>query len=200
MEKVRLAILASGSGSNAEGLWRRFDADHPFAEVVYIGCNRPPARAGIYDRAEKAGRKAERFSREDLEGGALRGRLENLAVDWILLAGFLMKIPAEFIQGWPDRILNIHPSLLPRFGGAGMWGMNVHEAVHAAALEDESLRESGMTIHRVNEKYDEGEIVFQAATAIDPVQDQPEDIAARVLELEHRYYPEVVEHLIKDGK
>lgn len=200
MEKVRLAILASGSGSNAEGLWRRFDANHPQAEVVYIGCNRPPARAGIYDRAEKAGRQAERFTRADLEGGSLRAHLESLQVDWILLAGFLMKIPAEFIAGWPGRILNIHPSLLPRFGGSGMWGMHVHEAVYAAALEDESLRESGMTIHRVNEKYDEGEIVFQAATAIDPHVNSPEDIAARVLELEHRYYPDVVEHLIQDAE
>ena len=81
-----------------------------------------------------------------------------------------------------------------------MWGMNVHQAVHAAALQDESLRESGMTIHRVNENYDEGEIVFQATTAIDPAMHQPEDIAARVLELEHRYYPVVAEHLIKDAR
>ena len=200
MKKARLAILASGSGSNAEGLWRRFGSNHPFAEVAYIGCNRPAERAGIYARAEKEGLEVERFTRADLEGGALRAHLESLEVDWILLAGFLMKIPSDFIAGWPNRILNIHPSLLPRFGGAGMWGMNVHEAVHAAALEDESLRESGMTIHRVNDQYDEGEIVFQAATAIDPAQDQPEDIAAKVLQLEHRYYPEVVEHLIKDAQ
>ena len=198
--KTKLAILASGSGSNAQTLWRRFDASHSAAEVVYIGCNRSQSDAGIYDRAAADGRSVERFTREDLHGGELRRCLTALGVDWVLLAGFLMKLPPEFISGWPDQILNIHPALLPRFGGKGMWGMNVHQAVHAEALEDPSLRESGMTIHRVNAAYDKGEIVFQAKVPIDPSVDTAEDIAGRVLDLEHTYYPRIVESLLLDTR
>ena len=143
-------------------------------------------------------RMAERFSRKDLESGDLRKLLEARKVDWIFLAGFLMHIPRDFIAGWPRQIVNIHPSLLPNFGGQGMWGHHVHEAVWAAAEADENFRTTGMTIHRVNENYDEGEVLFQAAVAIDPRFDDPSQIAAKVLSLEHDYYPKVAEHLIRD--
>lgn len=196
--KAKIAILASGSGSNAQAIWRHFGAENSLVEVAYIGCNRPPHWAGIYERAAKDGLPVERFNRADLEGGALRRTLEGLGVQWVALAGFLMHIPPAFIEGFPDQILNIHPSLLPRFGGQGMWGMNVHEAVHAAALAEPDLRESGMTIHRVNAEYDKGEIVFQASVAIHPAEDDAEAIAQKVLALEHRYYPLVLEHLLTD--
>ena len=196
--KVKLAILASGSGSNAQAIWRHFGAVDSAVEVAFIGCNRPPERAGIYERAAKDGLQVERFHRADLEGGGLRQRLEGLGVQWVALAGFLMHIPPAFIEGFPGQILNIHPSLLPRFGGQGMWGMNVHEAVHAAALADPDLRESGMTVHRVNAEYDKGEIVFQASAPIDPTTDDPETIAQKVLTLEHKYYPLVLAHLLTD--
>lgn len=196
--KVKVAILASGSGSNAQSIWRHFDADHPAVEVVFIGCNRPPERAGIYERAAGDGLRVERFRRADFEGGALRRQLEERGVQWVVLAGFLMHIPSAFLEGWPDSIINIHPSLLPRFGGQGMWGMHVHDAVHAAALAEPDLRESGMTIHRVNAEYDKGEIVFQASVSIDPTTDDPEAIAQKVLALEHQYYPLVLDHLLTD--
>lgn len=196
--QVKMAILASGSGSNAQAIWRHFGAEDSPVEVVFIGCNRSRERAGIYERAAGDGLHVERFNRADLEGGALRRQLEELGVKWVVLAGFLMHIPSAFIDGWPDTIINIHPSILPRFGGQGMWGMNVHEAVHAAALAEPDLRESGMTIHRVNAEYDKGEIVFQASVLIDPAEDDAEAIAQKVLALEHQYYPLVLEHLLTD--
>ena len=193
----QVAILASGSGSNAQALWRHL-GEKSLAEVVFIGCNRGPERAGIYERAEADGLVVERFARKDLESGQLRKLLEARMVDWIFLAGFLMRIPRDFIAGWPRQIVNIHPSLLPHFGGQGMWGHHVHEAVWSAAEADVNFRTTGMTIHRVNENYDEGEVVFQAEVAIDPRTDDPSKIASKVLSLEHTYYPKVAEHLIRD--
>src|SRR5690606_3925830 len=112
-------------------------------------------------------------------------------IDGIVLAGYLQKIPEYLIREFPDRIVNIHPALLPAYGGHGMYGMHVHEAVHA-----NREKESGITIHLVNENYDEGEIIFQARCMLEP-DDTPEDIRNRVLELEHRYFPAVVKYFAK---
>jgi phosphoribosylglycinamide formyltransferase-1 len=106
------------------------------------------------------------------------------------LAGFLLKIPVELIRAFPDRMVNIHPALLPKYGGKGMYGAHVHEAVKAAGD-----KETGITIHLVNENYDEGKIIFQAATSVEE-SDTPDDIASKVHALEHRYFPEVIESLL----
>ncbi|MGA1374069.1 MAG: phosphoribosylglycinamide formyltransferase [Flavobacteriales bacterium] len=185
-DRVRIAVLASGSGSNAEVLCRHF-AQSRGVEVAVVGCNRPEEKAGVYARLRPFGIAVERVRAAELADGSAVNRFDALGVEGIVLAGFLVHVPESFIARYGGRILNVHPSLLPAFGGKGMFGMHVHEAVHAAGV-----RETGMTVHRVNGEYDRGEILFQARAAIEPG-DTPETIAAKVLELEHRFYPEVVE-------
>jgi phosphoribosylglycinamide formyltransferase-1 len=116
--------------------------------------------------------------------------LKNLEIDWVILAGFLWLVPSSLIQAYPNRILNIHPALLPLYGGKGMYGMNVHNAVIAAGD-----KESGISIHYINEKYDEGEIVFQAKCGIEST-DTPETLAAKIHQLEHLHFPEVIDKLV----
>ena len=182
----RVAILASGSGSNAQALIEYF-SDLEKIDVVFVGTNR--RSAWVLEKAEKLGVTGAHFSREDLEGGALQKELKTLGVDWVLLAGFLMKIPTDFCKVFENHILNIHPALLPDFGGKGMYGMNVHKAVFEA-ISHNDLKESGMTIHYVNENYDEGAIVFQARINISEMK-SAEEIASAVLALEHEYYPRI---------
>ncbi len=184
--RVRIAVLASGSGSNAEVLCRHF-AQPRGVEVAVVGCNRPEEKAGVYSRLRPLGVAVERVRAEELANGSAVRRFDALGVQGIVLAGFLVHVPEPFIARYGRRILNVHPSLLPAFGGKGMFGMHVHEAVRASGVQ-----ETGMTVHRVNGEYDRGEILFQARTAVEPG-DTPETIAAKVLKLEHRFYPEVVE-------
>lgn len=184
--RVKLAVLASGSGSNAEVLCRHF-AQSKVAEIVAVGCNRPEEKAGVYGRLRPLGYEVERVRTEDLVDGTLAQRWKQRGIAGVVLAGFLVHVPECFLDAFPGKVLNIHPSLLPAFGGQGMYGMRVHEAVHAAGV-----RESGMTVHRVNAEYDRGEILFQATTALGQA-DEPADIAAKVLALEHRFFPQVVE-------
>jgi len=188
--RVKLAILASGSGSNAEVFCRHF-ATSRIAEVVAVGCNRPEARAGVYARLRPFGLEVERVQVAELADGSLGARWMARGVEGVVLAGFLLHVPDAFLQQFPNRVFNIHPALLPAFGGKGMYGMHVHEAV-AEAVRADGLRESGMTVHRVNGEYDRGEILFQARTAVGP-DDTAADIAAKVLELEHAHYADVVE-------
>jgi phosphoribosylglycinamide formyltransferase-1 len=152
-----------------------------------VGCNRPEEKAGVYSRLRPLGVAVERVRAEELANGSAVRRFDALGVQGIVLAGFLVHVPESFIARYGGRILNVHPSLLPAFGGKGMFGMHVHEAVRASGVQ-----ETGMTVHRVNGEYDRGEILFQARTAVEPG-DTAETIAAKVLELEHRFYPEVVE-------
>lgn len=184
---MRVAILASGNGSNAEALMNDFALVESI-EVVLVGSNR--RNAGVFERAKIAGVNACHFTREDLEGGAFLQQLLELKVDWVLLAGFLLKIPTDFCRAFENRILNIHPALLPKYGGKGMFGMNVHEAIL-----DDGEKESGMTIHFVNENYDEGAIAFQAGINISEL-NSAEEIASSVLKLEHEYYPKIARELI----
>lgn len=184
----RLAILASGSGSNAEKIMEYFQKSKK-ASVALIASNKTDAF--VLERAKKFQVPTFTFSRKEMQEGKLLEKLKQEKIDWVILAGFLLKIPEELIRAFPDRMVNIHPALLPNYGGKGMYGMHVHEAVKAAG--DKS---TGITIHLVNENYDDGKIIFQAATAIDPT-DTPEDIAQKVHALEHRYFPEVIESLIK---
>jgi len=188
---MRVAILASGSGSNAAALMNHFSNTEGI-DVVLVASNR--SSAGVLEKANQAGVVSLHFSREELDSGELLKKLETLKVDWVLLAGFLLKIPVDFCRAFENKILNIHPSLLPKFGGEGMYGMHVHRAV----FEVEE-KESGMTIHYVNERYDEGAIVFQGRIDVSEFK-SAEEIASEVLKLEHEYYPRVAREIILDSE
>ncbi|MFC3880348.1 phosphoribosylglycinamide formyltransferase [Algoriphagus namhaensis] len=183
----RLAILASGSGSNAEKIMEHFKNSEK-GQIALVASNK--AEAFVLERAKKFNVSSFTFSKKELEEGFLLEKLKTEKIDWVILAGFLLKIPAELIRAFPDRMVNIHPALLPKYGGKGMYGAHVHEAVKAAGDS-----ETGITIHLVNENYDEGKIIFQAATPVNP-DDSPEDIATKVHALEHRYFPEVIDSLL----
>jgi phosphoribosylglycinamide formyltransferase-1 len=183
----RLAILATGSGSNAEKIMEHF-AHSSKGKVVLVAANK--TTAGVLARAQKFGVPTFTFTRQELEEGLLLEKLREARVDWVILAGFLLKVPDALIQAFPDRMVNIHPALLPKYGGKGMYGHHVHDAVKAAGDT-----ESGITIHLVNEHYDEGKIIFQAATPLLP-EDSAETIAAKVLALEHRFFAGVIEGLL----
>ena len=191
--KDRIAILASGAGSNAEAILAHFaeEAAAEVAEVVWVCTNRPGA--GVRQMATNFGVEESHLTKADMATGGLLEGLRTRNVDWVVLAGFLLKVPQDVCEAYEGRMVNIHPALLPKYGGAGMFGMNVHRAV-----KDAGDLVSGMTIHFVNEAYDEGDIVFQAEVDLHP-EDRPEDIAAKVLELEHRHYAQVLEGLIRSA-
>lgn len=192
MKKQRIAVLASGSGSNAERIIQHF-AGSDLAEVAWIGCNRSEDRAGVYDRTRALGMETVFFSPDALKDGRLLQLLLEEEVDWVILAGFLLKIPEQLVSHFHHRMINIHPALLPDFGGKGMYGMHVHRAVKEAKRD-----ESGITVHWVTAHYDEGDIIFQAKCAVAP-DDDPSEIAKKVAELEHRYYPRIADALIRDA-
>ncbi|MGC1243221.1 MAG: phosphoribosylglycinamide formyltransferase [Chryseosolibacter sp.] len=184
-KKYRVAVFASGSGTNAEEIFKYFKS-HSSIEVVLLASNNPGAYA--LQRAENHHIKNAVFSRKEFQDGTLiRKLLEDARVTHIVLAGFLWLIPDYLLKAFPDRIINIHPALLPKYGGKGMYGAKVHEAVRASGE-----KETGITIHLVNERYDEGRILFQGKCSIEENY-SPEDIAACVHELEHKYYPRVIE-------
>ncbi len=184
----KIAILASGNGTNAEKIIQYFNTSD-IASVVSVGTNKEDA--GVIDRAKKLGVPHFTFQKKELENGSVRALLMIKRIDLIVLAGFLLKIPDNLIKGFPNAIINIHPALLPKFGGKGMYGMNVHKAV-----KDAGEQQSGITIHWVNEHYDEGQVIFQKRVDLSP-NDTPAQIAAKVQELEHNYYPKVIENLLK---
>ena len=182
-----LVIFASGSGSNAEKIIAHFQ-DSTQVQISHIFCNN--SEAGVIARAARIGVPCSIFSREEYKNGTILRKIQSLQTDYIILAGFLWLIPAEFVQAYPNRIINLHPALLPKFGGKGMYGDKVHQAVIASGE-----KESGITIHLVDEHYDHGKTVFQSTV---PVADNetPETLAAKIHELEHRYFPEVIEKWI----
>ncbi len=184
-----IGVFASGSGSNAENIAKYFE-DSDLARVAVIFCNRKSA--GVLDRAHKLGIRSILFTKEELESGFVLKRLKELNVGFVVLAGFLLKVPTDIVEEYKGKIINIHPALLPDYGGSGMYGMAVHEAV----VENEE-EESGITIHYVSDNYDEGEILFQETVEVD-YEDSPEDVQYKVLQLEHKHYPEVIEYVIKD--
>ena len=183
----RLAILASGSGSNAEKIMEHFQTSTK-AVVALVASNKVDAY--VLERAKKFQVPTFTFTRKEMDAGILLEKLQDENIDYVILAGFLLKIPVELTRAFPDRMVNIHPALLPKYGGKGMYGHFVHEAVKAAGE-----KETGITIHLVNENYDEGKIIFQAHTALDEL-DTPDSIAAKVHELEHKYFPKVIEGLL----
>lgn len=184
-----IAIFASGSGTNAENIVHFFRT-HPQIEVKIIMTNNPDA--GVIRRAEKHGIDCFVFDRQFYkEPGAILGKLEEYEVDFIILAGFLWLIPEELVKAYPDSIVNIHPALLPKYGGKGMYGSRVHEAVI-----QNGETESGITIHYVNERYDEGNIIFQARCSVE-VGDTPDTLAEKIHRLEYEHFPRVIETVVE---
>ena len=179
----RIVLFASGSGSNAENIIRYFSNSKEL-EFPFIISNR--SDAFVHERAKKLMIPSYVFKKNDFENGTVLNFLQEKAIDLIVLAGFLMKIPENLLNAYPDKIINIHPALLPKFGGKGMYGARVHEAVVASGE-----RESGITIHYVNENYDEGRIIFQAQCPVLPT-DSPDDVAAKVHALEYEFFPLVI--------
>jgi phosphoribosylglycinamide formyltransferase-1 len=185
-----IAILASGSGSNAEKIIQYFK-NHKEINVTCLITNNE--NAGAIERAEKANVPSKYFSKSDFEHPALILQyLKSNNVDFIVLAGFLLKIAPEIIAEYPNRIINIHPALLPKYGGKGMYGHYVHEAVIINKEE-----ESGITIHLINENYDEGEVIFQAKCSISP-QMGAKQLSAKVQQLEHQHFPKVIEEFVEN--
>lgn len=187
----KIAVFASGSGSNAENLIKYFSG-HPQIEIAKVCSNR--ADAYVHQRADKLGIPSETFSRIDFKSEQFAASLKEEGITCLILAGFLWLIPPPLIATFQKRIINIHPSLLPDFGGKGMYGSRVHEAVISSGVKT-----SGITIHLVNEKYDEGKILFQAKTNISAT-DDAESLAGRIHHLEHQHFPRVIEkYLLSDG-
>jgi len=182
----RLAVLASGRGSNLQAIIDHFDniARERIAKVVLVASNRADSPALI--RAATASIDIASFDAAD-DGTQLLELLNRFRVDLVVLAGYLKRIPSRVVREYSGRILNIHPALLPEFGGEGMYGTRVHEAVIASGA-----KESGVSVHIVNDEYDRGPIVAQWRVPVEP-DDTPDSLAARVLSVEHVVYPRVIE-------
>lgn len=188
MKIRRIAVFASGSGTNAQNIFEYF-ADNKWIVVDSLWSNNSQAFA--LERAKRFGIETFVFSRDQLINTTfVVDALKNRNVDMIVLAGFLWLIPPSLIEAF--KIINIHPALLPKYGGKGMYGMKVHEAV----VENRE-KESGITIHFVNGKYDDGAIVFQAKCEVSE-EDSPEDVAHKVHQLEYKYFPLIIEEVVND--
>jgi len=186
---VRVAVFASGSGTNAQKIINHFRL-HPFIKIHLIVSNKP--QAGVINIAQHENIPILLLDKEKFfRGNGYADELKSYHVDFIILAGFLWKIPGTLLKEWPGKIINIHPALLPKFGGKGMYGSNVHRAVIAAGE-----KESGITIHYVDEHYDHGDHIFQQKVAIDE-HDTPASLAEKVQKLEHEHFPKVIEQLIQ---
>ena len=185
----RIAIFASGSGSNAENIYNYFAKNSGVEISIFLTNNN---KAKVIERAERLGIEYRIFDRTTFNNSnEIVDLLTSKKIDLVVLAGFLWIIPANLIQAFPNKIINIHPALLPKYGGKGMYGDKVHQSV----IENKEL-ESGITIHYVNEKYDEGEIIFQAKCNILP-NDNFEDLAHKIHELEYEYFPKVIEQVLE---
>ncbi|MEQ9438843.1 MAG: phosphoribosylglycinamide formyltransferase [Cyclobacteriaceae bacterium] len=183
-----IAVFASGNGTNAEKIFERFQA-HDSIRVVLLLTNNPTA--GVIARAARFNIPVEVFDKSILtKTDEIVKTLQSYQVDWVVLAGFMLMVPQNLIDAFPQRMVNIHPALLPAYGGKGMYGMHVHRAVVEAK---ESV--TGITIHYVNEHYDEGKVIFQASCVIQPY-DTAETVADKVHRLEHEHYPRIIEEII----
>lgn len=186
--KVRVAILASGSGTNAENIVNYFKNSKTI-EIAMIASNKPDAY--VLERAKKLGVPYYHFTNEELKEGMVANQLILKRIDFIVLAGFLQKIPSDLIQVFPNRIINIHPALLPKHGGKGMYGDKVHQSVI-----EKGEKESGISIHYVNENYDEGAIIFQTKCIVNE-DDTPESLAKKIHQLEYQHFPKIIEEAIQ---
>ena len=188
MNKVRIAIFASGTGTNAINLIHYFK-DHEHIEVGFVLSNK--SDAPVLTSASDLGVQVLNFSNQEVADGDFLTKIcREHTIDWIVLAGYLRLIPAPFIHAFDGRIINLHPALLPKYGGKGMHGSHVHKAV----IENKETT-SGITIHFVNEEFDKGEIIAQFSCAVDS-SDSPEDVAAKIHRLEQDHLPAVIENTI----
>lgn len=182
-----IVIFASGTGSNAENIIRYFK-NNDTKSVVAVFSNHSDAK--VVEKAKNLSVETVVFTKEELSNGVVLSKLQAFQPDLIVLAGFLWMFPTNIIQHFPSKIINIHPALLPKYGGKGMYGNYVHQAV----LEHKET-ETGITIHYVNEQYDEGKIIFQKAVSITDCTTF-EDIAQKVHQLEQEYFPKVIDELL----
>ena len=188
MNTKRIVLFASGSGSNVENIANYFSDRSPIT-VTAVLTNKRDAK--VIDRCNRLNISALYFNRQAFSNSdCILNLLKSLSPDLIVLAGFLLKVPNNLIEAFPNKIINIHPALLPKYGGKGMYGMNVHEAV-----KENNESETGITIHYVNANYDEGGIIHQAKTSIS-LHDTPEKIAEKVHQLEYEHFPKVIEELL----
>lgn len=186
---LKIAIFASGSGSNAENIANYFKDDKDI-NISLIISNK--ADAYVHQRAKNLNIESVTFSKTDFEtSGKVLSLLKERGIDFIVLAGFLLKVPDNLLEAYPNKIVNIHPALLPKFGGKGMYGDNVHKAVIEARE-----KETGITIHYINENYDEGDIIFQAKCPVEKG-DSYEDVAKKVHILEYAHFPVIIEKILK---
>lgn len=184
----KIALFASGSGSNVENIVRYF-AEKRTAEFPLILSNKQDAF--VHERAKKLGIPSVTFSREEFaDGHKIVSLLKKYEVDFVVLAGFLLRVSMPLLEAYPNKIINIHPALLPKFGGKGMYGHHVHQAV-----VDAGETQSGITIHYVNEHYDEGNIIFQATCEVSN-DDTPDRVADKVHVLEYLHFPKIIEDVI----
>lgn len=189
--KKNIAIFASGSGTNAENIIRYFE-ENDLIGVSLVLSNRSDAY--VLERANRLQVPSEVFLKEDwVSGERILALLREYRIDFIVLAGFLLRVPELILHAYPNKIINIHPALLPKYGGKGMYGDRVHEAVVAAGD-----RESGITIHYINEHYDEGDTIFQAKCVVLP-EDNYKDVAEKVHSLEYKHYPLLIEKVVLEG-
>lgn len=187
---INIAVFASGEGTNAENLFNYFSTSTKVKIKLVVTNNE---NAGIVVKAEKYRKNLQIISKTSLNNYTPQfiDFLQTEKVDLIVLAGFLLKIPEALVKAFPNRIINIHPALLPKFGGHGMYGMNVHKAVIEA-----KETHSGITVHFVNEEYDKGEIILQARCEVNE-NDTPESVAQKIHELEYEFFPKAVEKVIE---
>ena len=190
-----LAVFASGRGSNYEAIQQQIDLGNINAQTVCVISDH--ASPQVFDKAKSRNIPTHFINRKQFKNGddyvaKLLKILSQYKTDYILLAGYLKLIPAPLVHAYEYRMINIHPALLPNFGGKGFYGMNVHRAV-----VESGVNVTGITIHFVNEKYDQGSVILQQEVKVDP-NDTPEEVAAKVLQLEHKYFPEVVRLLCED--
>ena len=188
---ARIAVFASGSGSNALSLMQRFNKDSVIAQVVFLLTNKPDC--GAVQHANACGVEVVLLTRENfILGNDVILRLREARVGFLVLAGFLWKVPVNVVTAFESCIINLHPSLLPKFGGKGMYGRHVHEAVWKA-----KERQTGITVHIVNEHYDEGSIIFQVSVPLDE-RDGINEIERKVRELERNYFCNTVERFVTE--
>ncbi|MCK9206750.1 MAG: phosphoribosylglycinamide formyltransferase [Salinivirgaceae bacterium] len=184
----KIALFASGSGTNVENIANYFH-QHSLVQVSLVLSNKKDAY--VLERAKRLGIPTVVFNRELFyQTSEVVNTLVEHGIDWVVLAGFLWLIPSDLIDAFPQRIINIHPALLPKYGGQGLYGDKVHQAVVA---HRETV--SGITIHYVNEHYDTGSIIFQAKVEVLPT-DSPEDVARKIHQLEYEHFPKVIEKLV----
>ena len=184
----KLSIFVSGNGTNLQRIAEYF-ANNPEVEIANVVCNNPKAYS--IERAKNLGIPLRMITKQDFQSEAFVQELQSLDIDLIVLAGFLWKVPEALIKAFPKRIMNIHPALLPKYGGKGFYGEHVHEAVVAAKEPF-----SGITVHYVNELYDSGEIILQARVTLEE-KETPDSLAAKIHQLEQAYFPIAIEQVLK---